>query len=278
MSRNQTMTFQDDLIARFQKVCARDGIPEWAWQFKPSVPLIGARYQPGRSLLVYASAENLKKSNTGGKEAPRFSPPSAWNRYRKKYEQHGRGSKDFFPKVGIAPVNDGALLAAALYIAERLGLPTCGRPRAFLETLAVGNWCKFSIYPSSTDYVDALVKLECSLPYVEAELSLLKPRVVHLPHRVWKHPSLRKCMQQAAPTTSFLPLPQFQPTVVNCHLDAYHRRGQALCAQMGGTALPEWMQHLRCYKTENAWRYMAKLESVISVSSPVRSVAPGSRQ
>jgi len=28
------------------------GIPKWAWQFKPPIPLVGRNYRPGKRLLI----------------------------------------------------------------------------------------------------------------------------------------------------------------------------------------------------------------------------------
>ena len=96
--------------------------PEWAWSYAPSIPFIGTQYAASSGLLLYASAENLawmyRKPVPG-----RFSLSRAWDRYRAVYEDEGRHSGDFFPIVGMAPVEDGGLLAAALFIAGKLGLP-----------------------------------------------------------------------------------------------------------------------------------------------------------
>ncbi len=92
--------------------------------------------RPGRGLLAYASAENLSWLNRQSPPA-RFTGADAWNRYRVRYEAIGRKSDEFFPDVGIQPVTNGGLFAAGLFVSERLGLPTCARPRTFLEMIEV---------------------------------------------------------------------------------------------------------------------------------------------
>ena len=46
---------EKQLIRRFKSTFTT--IPDWAWDFKPSIPLIGQQYKPGKGLLIYASAE-----------------------------------------------------------------------------------------------------------------------------------------------------------------------------------------------------------------------------
>jgi len=36
------------------------GIPKWAWQFKPPIPLVGRNYRPGKRLLI-ASVARLSR-------------------------------------------------------------------------------------------------------------------------------------------------------------------------------------------------------------------------
>lgn len=152
-----------ELIERFKDTFKHP--PKWAWQYEPSIPLVGKRYKPGKGLLIYASAENLSWFNSEP-APPRFLKEKAWNRYRICYEHEGRTSKTFFPDVGIQPVTDGGLFAAGLFIAQKMGLPTRKTPRAFLETIAVSNWCKYSIRAeNNVDYIKNLPKLTESLAF-----------------------------------------------------------------------------------------------------------------
>lgn len=168
-----------ELQARFQRL--HESPPIWAWPFAPSCPLVGSDFKPGESLLVYASAENFTWMSR--KEAPgRFKNDRAWNRYRECYEENGRVSGAFFPDVGIQPVTDGGLFAAALFVSERLGLPTADTPRAFLEHVAFTNWGKFTVKPDSiapalnNDYAGVGGKLGASLAFAVTELAALQTK------------------------------------------------------------------------------------------------------
>ncbi|MCD6303465.1 MAG: hypothetical protein J7M21_00710 [Planctomycetes bacterium] len=256
---SQDTALAGELVARFQ--VTHEGRPGWAWPFNPPVPLVGKRYRPGRGLLIYASAENLSWLHDEP-TPPRFKTADAWNRYRIRYEEAGRRSADFFPDVGIAPVNNGGLLVAGLFTATRLGLPVRARPRAFLETIAVSNWCKFVIRSDKNrDYIANVKKLTQSLPYVIGELAVLRPTAVLIPQAVWRHQILQAAMRGASPWTRFLPVPQFNARIVNITLAKHYRAAQALRRRLAGTPLAAWMTHLRGLNERNAWRYLAMLNA-----------------
>jgi hypothetical protein len=237
--------------------------PKWAWPFKPPVPLVGKNYKPGKGLLIYASAENLSWLHSK-KPPARFSGEKAYNRYRTCYEEQGRTSKNFFPNVGIQPVSDGGLFAAGLFISQKTGLPVRAKPRTFLETIAVSNWCKFSIKSdNNTDYIANVKKLTASLPFVIGELAVLQPKVVLIPKQLWRHPILRAAMFGASPKTLFLPVPQFNSRVVNIHLKKYDRPATKLKQQSKDTPLADWMENLRGLNKSHAWRYLAMLDEQI---------------
>ena len=199
--------------------------PDWAWPFVPSIPFVGKRYRPGHGLLIYASAENLSWMNRKSVPA-RFQEPAGWDRYRACLEEKPVNRSGFFPNIGIAPVSNGALLSAGLYVAHRRGLPARKTPASFIETLAVSNWCKFSVQDTlNRDHVGDLTKLAKSLSFVIAELSLLRPKVVLLPRTIWRHTILAEAMRGASWTTEFLPAPQFNAPVVNIHLKGLRFEG-----------------------------------------------------
>ena len=247
----------DQLLERFAVTFKFEKAPSWAWKYKPPIPLIGNHYKPGQGLLIYASAENLSWLTTSALPR-RFQGQQAWNRYRISYEEQGRDSKSFFPDVGIQPMNDGGLFAAGLFLAQKTGLPTRKSPRAFLETLAVSNWCKFSIKSENNlDYIADTKKLTASLPFVIGELALLQPKIVLVPRQIWRHPILKAAMRGASPCSRFLPVPQFNARVVNIHLQKYDNPAAALKRKSQNTLLAEWMENLNNINQKNAWRYLA---------------------
>ena len=251
----------NDLIQQFKKTFT--GLPQWAWPFKPSIPFIGDNYKPKNGLLIYASAENLSWLNNEP-PPPFFTNEDVWNRYRIQYEMNGRNSKDFFPYVGIQPVNDGGLFAAGLFVSQKMGLPTVAKPRTFLETISVTNWCKFSVKSANNkDHIYDAKKLTDSLPYVIGELALLRPAVVLIPKPVWVHPVFQPAMKNASPRSIFLPVPQFNATVVNCKLNKCDRSAIELKNKLADTPLALWMENLKRINRDNAWRYIAKLDDLV---------------
>ena len=266
-----------ELIKRFKNTC--ESVPPWACPYNPSIPLVGKYYKPGKGLLIYASAENLSWLNkpTTPERSERlkhFISEDAWNRYRVQYEKYGRKSGKPFPDVGIQPVNDGGLFAAGLFIAQKMRLPTQETPRPFLETIAVTNWCKFSIKSDTNrDYVANMKKLTASLPFVIGELVLLQPAVVLIPEAVWEHSVLQAAMRGASPTSKFLAVPQFTPTVVNYHLRDCENAATHLRENSEGTPpLALWMNQLKRVNQNNAWRYIAMLSERISIEPRFRDV------
>jgi hypothetical protein len=250
------------LIHRFQATAV--GAPVWAWSFHPPIPLVGRRFAPNDGLLIYASAENLSWLTKRPPPPPRFTTVQAWDRYRVWYDQQGADNGEFFPDVGIQPITDGGLLAAGLFIARRLGLPKADDPRAFIESIAVTNWCKFSVRsPANADYISVLKKLTPSLPFVVGELAILRPAVALVPAQVWSSPILSAGMREASPRTRFLPVPQFNATVVNCHLGRYDEAARVLRQRLQGDMLAEWMAHLRRLPEAAAWRYIARLDELL---------------
>jgi len=253
---------QNLLIQRFKDTFT--DMPKWAWPFHPPIPLVGRNYKPGKGLLIYASAENLSWLNK--RDAPNcFVTDEAWNRYRVQYERDGRNPKDFFPDVGIQPVTDGGLFAAGRFVAERTGLPLRKTPRAFLETIAVTNWCKFSIRSANNrDYINDTQKLTASLPFVVGELALLRPAIVLIPKQLWTDAIFQAAMRGASPRSKFLPIPQFNSTVVNCRLGKFDPAAKRLRKRLADTSLHRWMDQLKRMNLDNAWRYIAMLDELLT--------------
>lgn len=259
---------QELLIQRFKDTDTFTGTPTWAWQFKPSIPLVGKNYKPGKGLLIYASAENLSWLNNKHLkpeqelDLKRFQTEAVWNRYRACYEE--KGKTPFFPNVGIQPVTDGGLFTAGLFITSKVGLQQRANPHSFLETIAVTNWCKFSIKShGNKDYLRDIKKLTASLPFVVGELALLQPAVVLIPQAVWRHPVLKAAMRGASPWSRFLPAMQFNARVVNYHLRDHESAATRLCKLSEDTQLALWMNQLERINPKNAWRYIAMLSDLL---------------
>ena len=96
-----------------------------------------------------------------------------------------------------------------------------------------------------------------------AELVELRPAVVLVAQQLWRRPVLRAAMRGASPWTRFLPVPQFNTTVVNVHLRQYATRAVQLRQVRARTPLAKWMANLASFREENAWRYLAFLDGVL---------------
>ena len=241
--------------------------PDWAWAYPPPIPFVGREYELGKSLLIYASAENF--AWVFKKPVPsRYTTERAWDRYRAAYEDEGRDSDAFFPIVGMAPIEKGGLLTAARFVAEKLGLPVRDEPRAFLETVAVTNWCKYVIKAEKNeDYVGDIEKLTESLPFVVTELAVLRPAVVLLPHRIWRARSLAAAMRGAAPRTQFLPAPQCNPRVAKDHLGHCEADAKSLRNSLQDTVLGDWVAHIQDFEGTGAWRYLGCLTELLGTET-----------
>jgi hypothetical protein len=242
-----------------------DSPPAWAWPFVPSIPFVGDAYEPGKCMLIYASAENLNWMNKKAGVPDRFTSSAAWDRYRQVYEDVGRDSDAFFPDVGIQPFTDGGLPYAGLFVASKMGLPTNELPRDFIKTIAFTNWAKFSIKTDkrNVDYISKQPKLNASLPLVLTELSILQPGVVLIPQAVWSLDFYAAAMQGITPDTKFLPIPQFNATVVNVHLQKYATLAKELRGGPPVESLGQWMENLSGFNVGNAWRFIGLLESQV---------------
>jgi hypothetical protein len=274
---------EEELLSQFRAEFGRRDLPapEWARTMPdgspipPAVPLVGPDYTPGQGLLIYAAAENLAWMSRDSTSAnPRWrsfrSAEVAPLRYRHQYgDPDLQGEAQWYPDVGIAPVSNGGLLCAGLFVLGWHGRPLPTSPDEMLARIALTNWCKFVVTAdTNADYVSDEARLSWSLPYVSLELALLRPAFVLLPHRVWAHAPLQREMVAASPETAFVPAPQFNATVVNVALRRYEGRARALRDSNLTTPLGRWMSHIRGISKPNAWRYIACLEDVLPPSVP----------
>jgi hypothetical protein len=245
---------------------AQNSPPPRFMPFPASIPLVGERFVPGRSLMVYASAENLTWMTSGRPRShtDHFEGERAYDRYRNQFLDPSLNSERFFPHVGIQPVSNGGLLCGAYHASLNVGLPVDEDPRRFVEHLALTNWGKFTLCSrTNKDYAGDRKMLEVSLPLVEVELARLRPGLVLLPHKIWNIRKLREAMQIVAPATRFVPVAQCHATVVNTHLRGLADRAEALHKSQSGRTLDRWMSRLAGMNREHAWRYLVHLEDAL---------------
>ena len=253
------------LIKRYQEL-TKD-LPEWAYQLSPSIPFVGTKYfESSKRLAVYASAENLSHYERGETPIPDYHlDERVWNRHRAAREI---SADRFFPFVHIAPVEKGGLLVAALFVRQLLGEePDDASPSEFLESLVVANVGKFSIRTggkSNRDYAGNLRYLRDSLLLFEADLEYLRPDILIIPKTIYRHPRVRGIVQSAVPNVAVIPVPQFNPQVLNMHLQPREARAALLRQELSGSKIEVWIGSLKGFKREYVYRYLAELEHIIT--------------
>lgn len=210
------------LLIAYSEISEKNS-PDWAVHkrnsdelVKPTIPFVGKHYleQP-KKILVYASAENLSDYWKGNdKHWPGDwldNDKKAQNRHRMCFEDETMQRKDRLPYVHCGPLEDGGLLIAAMYIAivAKLRSSTIN-PREFYESIAFGNYGKYSIetelqriikenpqltidekktlknqlkgkgnnidYASNSDYLVA------SHDFIRADIAYLKPDYIIMPN------------------------------------------------------------------------------------------------
>jgi hypothetical protein len=163
--------------------------PNWAADLAAPVPFVGAQYdaEPGAPrILTYASAEHLGTAEKDS--APWFDQPNlARGRHRLVWDE-GWGRDEPNTRLGIAPYEDGPLLAAAAllwrweFASGRASVPAPEGAVALTERVAVANFSKFALPPAGERRVNRDIRAERavrdSLPYVRADLRVLAPTVV----------------------------------------------------------------------------------------------------
>lgn len=214
-----------DLTERYRKIYTRKGYePSWAYRKKsqpslpihPPIPFVGKHYfeQPVK-ILLYASAENLRGYN-GYLDDDTF----ALHRHRYYFDQSVQDPKTFFPWVHIAPINNGALVLCAFHIMSRLCHLGDMDPAEFLETIAFGNYGKYTICPTegtrNVDYAAQPDKLAESQPYVAADFEILKPDYVIMVGTTYHGAGKQKnFVDHICGDARVIPIYQITPTTVN---------------------------------------------------------------
>lgn len=218
------------ILKAYKNIYQASKKPDWAVEnrrngeiIKPSIPFIGNNYGSLKNkILLYASAENLtyyEKSNSPNKL---LETEDAWNRRRNRIKL----KRDcIFPNIHIAPVSNGGLLATVAlvaYINKLIETPT--DPYKFIENLSIDNLGKYSIKTlgsntrKNKDYISNLSYLKYSIPFIEEELSILKPNYIIIPKKAYELKPIKDIFQKIVPEAKIVPIYQLTSTVVNCHL------------------------------------------------------------
>lgn len=231
----------DELQSIYKELYREDIFPEWGVKrittgevIPPSIPFIGNDYYSSLwKIVVYASAENLTHYE---KDNPRklLESDDAWNRHRIIFDEYKKSKKSsFFPCFHIAPVENGGLLCALQYVRFLLGLDTNLSPYRLSEISSFANFGKFSISSKLTagknsDYAGNKSKLALSIPYFTADLMVLKPDVLILPHVILRDKLVKQTIDEVIPNAVVLGLMQCNPRVMNFHLRDYEKRSSVI--------------------------------------------------
>jgi hypothetical protein len=267
----------DELKARYRLIHGAKGYPKLtaatAFDVPPSIPFVGREYLPARRLLVYGSAESLSwYSRQPGGFPEWLLDDRARDRHRLVFEKWQSEAREVeatpFPNVHIQPVNDGGLLIAAAFVESLGNRPGPDEPVDFIESIAVGNFSKFAIKDSTNvDPGRNEEWLAWSLPYVEADLELLKPRWVLVTKSTAELKSVHSVLRRHLKEEQILSVMQCQPKNVRFHLGRFHAAGEALMngSSMATGGRPNWHRWLEAFnesvmKRHEVCTYLAHVE------------------
>ncbi len=236
--------------------------PDWSWRYPPSIPFVGANYREG-GVLVYGSAENLSHYVRNPRKVPPFMKDErVRDRHWAAYSRRSNDSR-FFPCIHLQPASDGDLLVLAQYFLSKYGSPTVTYtdPRELLNRLAVANFSKFSIRGTTDRNIAGQVtKLRPSLPFVSADLAVLKPIVIIMPRSNWKLSAVSQAVRSAAPQARIIALPQCTPSVVNIHLKRHANRAESLRLSLQRSPIAEWIERIPDYGKRYFYRFLVELD------------------
>ena len=231
------------LLERYRSL-GNENEPVWAVHkrnsdeiVKATIPFIGKNYgEQSKKILVYASAENLSgywKGNTKTWVGDWLDDDlSAENRHRRCFQESIIKQDSFFPNVHIGPMNDGYLATAVYYIAAKLYQVDFDNPKNFYETIAFGNYGKYSIETArqrnarkgvddvgsnaNMDYAGNRELLAVSHDYIRADLEVLNPDCIIMPKTMyWADKAF---IDQNKGNAHIVPISQMNTRVVNCHI------------------------------------------------------------
>lgn len=216
---NNQNILSDNLLNSYRSI-KQSNSPEWAVHKKsspdelvsPTIPFVGKQYLGhSKKILVYASAENLSNYHIGYNDRDWLDDDKiAENRHRWCFDNEEFQGSRKLPYVHLGPMEDGGLLTAVMYIAEKLCCEPIKSVASFYESIAFGNFGKYSIETElqkrlrltenpTSDTIKALTKelrgkasnkdyakqseyLLESFPYIRADIEILKPDYIIMPN------------------------------------------------------------------------------------------------
>lgn len=204
-----------ELLEAYEKhTLKKENRPEWAVHkakepeklVLPTIPFVGKEYENQKSkILVYASAEVLSDyvcvKNGDSTRSWLDDNKTASDRHRFFFDNWKNKRESFFPNVHIQPLNDGYLATAVYYIAKKIRGSVHKNPEDFYETIAFGNYGKFTIETEfqknirlfnkeegdrkNIDYAGDSMKLAASHDYLLTDMKLLQPDYIIMPESIY---------------------------------------------------------------------------------------------
>ena len=221
------MDYRATLIKKYREIFAqRKNRPEWAVRKKSNdsefihlpIPFVGKNYDKTK-LLLYASAENLTYYTEQDKEWNVLENNNiAIDRHRYCFEQFS--NRRYLPYLHIAPVEDGSLLIVTNYILMKIKGILFQSPYDLGESISLGNFGKFSINTKTRnqDYANNLSFLRYSIPYIKADLSVLKPEIIIIPVKIYEHKEIKNTIYMIIPNVKVIPIYQINARTINTHI------------------------------------------------------------
>ena len=223
--------YRKKLAEKYRNIFKSEKKPEWAVKklnnpsevLHPAIPFVGKDYDKTR-LIVYASAENLSfyKNDKDG-----YLDDDNKAIFR-RYNYLNKGG--YFPQLHCGPIDCGQLLIVSAYILKYLKYKiSYNNAYEFIANIAADNFGKFSkVGNSNSDYAGNINLLKYSLKYIEADLQILQPKIIILPHKIYEFKQINELINSYVPSCICIPIYQMNAHNINKkdRISKYPRRKQ----------------------------------------------------
>ena len=90
-------------------------------------------------------------------------------------------------------------------------------PFDLVESISLANFGKFSIKTKreNEDYASDYKYLKYSLPYIEADLSILKPQIIIMPVKIYEKREIQNIINKVLPSVTVIPIYQINARNIN---------------------------------------------------------------
>jgi hypothetical protein len=158
-------------------------------------------------------------------------------------------------------MNDGGLVIAAALVESVRPVPSSAAmesPARFIGSLAAANLGKFAIRGSKNrDYAASSRHLTDSLPYLRADLEVLRPGGVMLPKTMWCDQNVTRVIRDVlSDRVTIIPVPQCNARVINIHLQRHDDAIDLLQQTHAEAPWRSWIEDLPAQMRKHYWRYL----------------------